>query len=131
MASSHFFIYAVDLCTCIMDLRHLEDFMNLNQFIEKMPKVELHVHMEGSIQPETLLLLAERNGVALPAKTIEELQKWYTFTDFPHFIEIYRLIGKCLRTADDIELIARQFLVGQAKQNILCNLWPKKSSGAR
>jgi adenosine deaminase len=97
----------------------MEDYMNLNQFIEKMPKVELHVHMEGSIQPETLLLLAERNQVDLPAKTIEELHKWYTFTDFPHFIEIYRLIGKCLRTADDIELIARQFLVGQAKQNIL------------
>ena len=93
--------------------------MDLNQFIEKMPKVELHVHMEGSIQPETLIMLAERNKVDLPAKTPEELHAWYTFTDFPHFIDIYRTFAKCLRTADDIELIARQFLIGQAKQNIL------------
>jgi adenosine deaminase len=93
--------------------------MNLDQFIEKMPKVELHVHMEGSIQPETLLTLAERNHVDLPAKTPEELRQWYTFTDFPHFIEIYRTFAKCLRTAEDIELITRQFLIGQANQNIL------------
>ncbi|MBI9050744.1 MAG: adenosine deaminase [Anaerolineaceae bacterium] len=93
--------------------------MHINQFIEKMPKVELHVHMEGSIQPDTLITLAERNQVALTAKTPAELRQWYTFTDFPHFIDIYRTFAKCLRTAEDIEWIARQFLAGQAKQNIL------------
>lgn len=83
-----------------------------------MPKVELHVHLEGSIQPETLLTLAQRHRVKLPATTVEGLRTWYTFTDFPHFIEIYLAISSCLRTPDDIELIAREFLAGQAAQHI-------------
>jgi adenosine deaminase len=92
--------------------------MSLSSYIQAMPKVELHVHLEGSIRPETLLALAQRNHVPLPATTVEGLQAWYTFTDFPHFIEIYRTISACLRTPDDIELIAREFLAGQAAQNI-------------
>jgi aminodeoxyfutalosine deaminase len=75
-----------------------------------MPKVELHVHREGSIQPETLLLLARRNGVSLPVDTVDALRKWYTFTDFAHFIEIYIAICACICTPDDLELITRQFL---------------------
>ncbi len=84
-----------------------------------MPKIELHVHMEGSIRPETLLTLAKRNHVSLPVDSVEGLERWYTFTDFSHFIDIYRFFAKCLRTADDIEWIARQFLQGQADQNIV------------
>jgi adenosine deaminase len=83
-----------------------------------MPKVELHVHLEGAIRPETLLELARRNHVALPADTVAGLRKWYTFTDFPHFVEIYLALSSCLRTPEDIELIAREFLAGQAEQNI-------------
>lgn len=93
--------------------------MKLAEFIQKMPKIELHVHMEGSIRPETLLTLAKRNHVALPVDTVEGLERWYTFTDFSHFIDIYRHFAKCLRTVDDIEWIARQFLQNQAEQNIV------------
>lgn len=92
--------------------------MSLASYIRAMPKVELHVHMEGSIRPETLLMLAERNQVELPAKELDGLRRWYQFRDFAHFIVIYKNIGRCLKTADDIELIARQFLKGQAEQNI-------------
>jgi len=92
--------------------------MQLETFIRRMPKVELHVHLEGSIQPETLLELARRNQVMLPATTVEGLRQWYTFTDFAHFIEIYITISSCICSADDIELIAREFLRGQAAQNI-------------
>lgn len=93
--------------------------MPLSDFIRKMPKVELHVHLEGSIRPETLLALAERNQIELPATSIEELREWYKFIDFPHFAEIYFTSAKCLRTPDDIELITREFLSGQAAQNIV------------
>jgi adenosine deaminase len=93
--------------------------MSLDTFIRRMPKVELHVHLEGSIQPETLLLLAERNGVTLPATTADGLRQWYRFTDFPHFVEIYLTISSCIRSPEDIELIAREFLRGQAAQRIL------------
>jgi len=84
-----------------------------------MPKVELHVHLEGSIRPETLLKLARRNDVALPADSIEGLRQWYTFVDFPHFVDIYVAMSRCLKTPDDVELITREFLAGQAAQNIL------------
>src|SRR5690242_5131411 len=92
--------------------------LTLTDEIRAMPKVELHVHLEGAIQPATLLSLARRHGIALPADTVEGLRAWYTFTDFPHFVDIYRASSACLRTPDDIELIARKFLAGQAAQNI-------------
>lgn len=95
--------------------------MSLDQFIRAMPKVELHVHLEGSIQPETLLQLARRNQKPLPADTVQGLRDWYTFTNFDHFIEVYLAICACIATADDFELIAREFLRGQAAQNIRYN----------
>lgn len=90
----------------------------LESFIRAMPKVELHVHLEGSIRPETLLKLAHANNMTLPYNTVEGLREWYVFRDFPHFVEIYVAITSCLKTADDLELIAREFLAGQAAQNI-------------
>lgn len=51
----------------------------LEQFIRQMPKVELHLHLEGSIQPTTLLELARRHGVALPAADVEGLSRWFRF----------------------------------------------------
>lgn len=85
----------------------------------KMPKVELHVHLEGSIRPETLLKLAQRHGISLPADDVAGLREWYRFRDFPHFVQVYVAISKCLKTPDDLELVAREFLEGQAEQNIL------------
>jgi adenosine deaminase len=90
----------------------------LTTFIEKMPKVELHVHLEGSVRPSTLLKLARRHDISLPADDIQGLRKWYTFRNFDHFVEIYLTIASCLKTPQDIELIAREFLSEQARQNI-------------
>lgn len=96
----------------------MSSIASLAAYIRAMPKVELHVHLEGAIRPETLLRLARRNRVELPYYTVEELRHWYKFRNFPHFVEIYVKISSCLKTADDIELIAREFLEGQAEQNI-------------
>jgi len=83
-----------------------------------MPKVELHVHLEGSIRPETLLILAKRNHVTLPANTVEGLQEWYQFSDFAHFVEVYFAICNCIRTPEDFEFIVAEFLKHQFEQNI-------------
>ena len=96
-----------------------DDRTAANEAIRAMPKVELHVHLEGAIRPETLLRLAARNKVDLPATDVAGLREWYRFTDFPHFVEVYLTICRCLRTPEDIELIARDFLAGQAAQNVL------------
>jgi adenosine deaminase len=89
-----------------------------SDFFKKIPKVELHVHLEGSVRPETVLKLSRRHGITLPADSVEGLQEWYRFKDFRHFVEIYLAITKCIRTPEDLELVAREFLEGQAAQNI-------------
>jgi len=92
--------------------------MSLRDFIREMPKVELHVHLEGSIRPATLLTLAQRNDVALPADDLNGLRAFYHFTDFAHFLQVYFAITGCLRTVDDFRLIAYEFGADMARQNI-------------
>jgi adenosine deaminase len=92
--------------------------MTLADTIRAMPKVELHVHLEGTVQPETLLDLAHTHGVALPVSDISELRTWYTFRDFNHFVEIFVTIGHCLRTADDFARVTYEYGQSMAHQNI-------------
>ncbi|MEA3337279.1 MAG: adenosine deaminase [Chloroflexota bacterium] len=109
------------------------------QFIQDMPKVELHIHLEGAIEPATLLLLADRNHVALPGDTIDALRTWYQFSDFSHFIDVYLTIQRCLRSADDFSLIAYELGADMARQNIwyreatvtpYSHLWQNKGTAA-
>lgn len=92
--------------------------MSVETYLQSIPKPELHVHLEGSILPDTLLTLAKRNGVPLPADTVEGLREWFRFRDFPHFVDIYVAITRCLRSAQDYELIAYEFGAEMARQNI-------------
>jgi aminodeoxyfutalosine deaminase len=89
-------------------------------FIQAMPKAELHVHLEGSIQPETLLELARRHNYLdkLPGRDVGALRRWFTFSDFRHFLEIYLIIQDLLRTAADFALIAYECGADMAAQNI-------------
>ena len=91
--------------------------MSLESYARALPKAELHVHLEGSIQPATLLTLARRNGMTLPAESVEGLREWFRFRDFEHFVEVYLAITRCLRTAADYELIAYEFGAEMARQH--------------
>jgi aminodeoxyfutalosine deaminase len=92
--------------------------MSLQSYLAAIPKAELHVHLEGSIQPGTLLTLARRNGVELPADDEDGLRRWFTYRNFGHFIETYIAISGCLRTAEDYELIAYELGAEMTRQNI-------------
>ncbi|MGH2616973.1 MAG: adenosine deaminase, partial [Thermomicrobiales bacterium] len=70
----------------------------LETFIRRMPKAEIHIHLEGSVRPATLLELARRNGVTPPANDEAGLREFFKFRDFPHFIEVYIAVCSCLRT---------------------------------
>src|SRR5258708_36036141 len=86
--------------------------------LHAVPKAELHVHLEGSIRPETLLTLARRNGVELPSSDVEALRRWFAYRDFNHFVEIFFAVSRCLKTAEDYELIAYEFGAEMARQNV-------------
>ncbi len=92
----------------------------ISQFIQSMPKAEIHIHLEGSIQPETVLELARRHGrlASLPAQDVEGLRRWFTFVDFPHFVEIYMTVQDLLRTSEDFELIVYRCGQEMARENI-------------
>ena len=76
------------------------------------PKIELHVHLEGTVRAKTLLEIARRNDVSLPASTVEGLRELYRFQDFDHFIEVWILTTNALRTAEDF----RQIVVDYAAE---------------
>jgi len=78
------------------------------------PKIELHVHLEGTVRPATLLDVARRNGHSLPVETEDELEALYEFRDFAHFIEVFTLVSAALSRADDF----RQVVVDYAAEAV-------------
>jgi adenosine deaminase len=93
--------------------------VSLDAFLLRMPKAELHVHLEGSIRPATLLRLARRHGIELPARDEAGLRDWFRFRDFEHFVEIYLTVSRCLRDGDDFHALTLDFLAEQARQNVV------------
>ena len=91
----------------------------LARFVEAMPKVELHLHLEGSLRPATLLRLARRRGVDLPASTEEGLARWFRFRDFEEFVRIYVHCSRCLRDPEDFQLVAEELAAEQKRQNVV------------
>lgn len=88
-------------------------------FVAALPKVELHLHMEGSIRPETLLRLARRRRVDLPADDVEGIRRWFRFRDFAHFVDIYVTCCRCLRDPEDFQLVLEELLAEQERQQVL------------
>jgi aminodeoxyfutalosine deaminase len=75
---------------------------SMTTFVEGLPKAELHVHLQGSASVATVLELARRHpDVGVPTEA-EQLRRFYTFTDFAHFIDVYMTVNRLVRTADDV-----------------------------
>src|SRR5215469_14276046 len=90
----------------------------LSHYLQAVPKAELHVHLEGAIQPATMIELARRNRVPLPAESVEELRRSFIFPDFDHFIESFLLGVNCLKTGEDFEQIVYELGAQLARQNV-------------
>jgi adenosine deaminase len=91
----------------------------LERFALALPKAELHVHLEGSMKPETLLRLARRRGVTLPADDVAGLKEWFRFRNFEHFVQIYLACSSALVHPEDFQAVARDFLDEQERQNVV------------
>jgi len=79
---------------------------DLDAFITGLPKAELHLHIEGSLEPELMFALAERNGVEIPFKSIEEVRAAYSFSNLQDFLDIYYAGASVLVTEDDFADLA-------------------------
>ncbi len=92
--------------------------MEIHQFIEQMPKVELHIHLEGATEPETVLRLAQKHNQRLPADDVPGLRRWFAFSDFSHFINVYMAIQNLMQDKEDFISIVEAFAANRAAQNI-------------
>ena len=78
----------------------------LPALLRAMPKAELHIHIEGSLEPELIFKLAERNGVKLGYPSVEALRAAYAFTDLQSFLDIYYAGASVLLHESDFEAMA-------------------------
>ncbi|MBB3329194.1 adenosine deaminase [Halomonas campaniensis] len=81
----------------------------MRDFLKRLPKAELHLHIEGSLEPELMFALAERNGVALPYASVEEVRAAYDFQDLQSFLNLYYQGMGVLRTAEDFHDLAMDY----------------------
>jgi adenosine deaminase len=91
----------------------------LPALLRTMPKAELHVHIEGSLEPELIFKLAQRNGVALPYRSVEALRAAYAFTDLQSFLDLYYAGADVLRTEQDFFDMAWAYLERAAADNVV------------
>jgi len=86
--------------------------------IASIPKVELHVHLEGTLEPELAFELAERNGVTLPYTSVEAMRTAYDFTDLQSFLDLYYAACAVLVTREDFRDLTLAYLRRAAEDNV-------------
>lgn len=90
----------------------------MKSFIESLPKTELHLHIEGTLEPELMFELARRNGVALPYSSVDALRRAYDFRDLQSFLDLYYAGASVLRTRDDFRDMALAYFRKASSQNV-------------
>ena len=93
--------------------------MSIESFIHELPKCELHVHIEGTLEPELKFKLAERNKLTLPFKDAAAMRAAYAFHDLPSFLGLYYSGMEVLLTAADFYDLAMAYLAKARSQNVL------------
>jgi adenosine deaminase len=84
--------------------------MALDEFLRGLPKAELHVHIEGTLEPEMAFELARKHGISLPQATVDELRAAYDFSNLQSFLDIYYAGASVLRDREDFHALAARYL---------------------
>src|SRR5450830_1312412 len=90
----------------------------LLHIVQNMPKAELHIHIEGSLEPELIFALAERNGVKLAYDSVEQLRAAYAFSDLQSFLDIYYAGASVLLQEQDFYDMTAAYLAKAAADNV-------------
>ncbi|EJS2623580.1 adenosine deaminase [Vibrio parahaemolyticus] len=91
----------------------------MNAFIQGLPKVELHLHIEGSLEPELMFKLAKRNGIDIPYSSPSELREAYQFEDLQSFLDLYYQGANVLRTEQDFYDLTWEYLEHCKADNVI------------
>ncbi|HEY2675945.1 MAG TPA: adenosine deaminase [Steroidobacteraceae bacterium] len=91
----------------------------MEKFIRGLPKAELHVHIEGTLEPELAFELAAKNQVRIPYATVDDLRRAYQFSDLQSFLDIYYAGAAVLRDADDFYLLTSAYLIRARSQGVV------------
>jgi adenosine deaminase len=87
--------------------------------LRRMPKAELHIHIEGSLEPELIFEMSRRNGVAIPYASVEELRRAYAFTNLQSFLDIYYAGASVLMKEQDFQDMAFAYLQRAKADNVV------------
>ena len=98
---------------------HLISPDRLPELLRRMPKAELHIHIEGSLEPELIFALAERNQVKIPYASVEELRRAYAFTNLQSFLDIYYAGASVLIEEQDFFDMAWAYLLRAQADNVV------------
>jgi len=91
---------------------------SLHALIERLPKAELHLHLEGSLEPELMFELAKRNGIDIPFATVEDIHKAYNFSNLQDFLDIYYVGMNVLITQADFHDLTMAYLARVHADNV-------------
>src|ERR1700736_6675261 len=91
---------------------------DLATFARDLPKAELHLHIEGTLEPELMFELARRNGIRLPYASVEEVRRAYVFSDLQSFLDIYYAGCRVLVTEQDFYDLTIAYLERAAQQGV-------------
>ena len=91
----------------------------ISNFIKNVPKAELHLHIEGTLEPELMFKLAKRNNIFIPYKNVEEVKSAYNFKNLDSFLDIYYQSSKVLITEEDFFDLTWAYLLKCKEDNIV------------
>ncbi|MDB4061202.1 adenosine deaminase [Vicingaceae bacterium] len=91
---------------------------DIHSFIQKLPKAELHLHIEGTFEPELMFVIAKRNNFQIPFSSVEEVKAAYQFNNLQEFLDIYYAGANVLLTEQDFFELTWAYLTKVASQNV-------------
>lgn len=95
-----------------------QQLLDVPEWLRTMPKVELHVHLEGTLRPETIWTLSRKHGIALGVRHRADVARLYEYRDFVHFTDTFTWLSDTLRRPEDLGMAVEAYGAELARQHV-------------